>query len=434
MPARVPEWLAVDALIMIMVAAGTYLMIRFRIPFSATAVLLTAAAIRAVFAFQDPVLSDDIYRYVFDGMRLLSGQNPYGLAPLHVQSTNGAMAALISQINHPHLVTIYPPAAQLIFAAGAFTGGITGMKAIMAGIDVFSCWLIISLLRTAGISPWFVLLYAWHPLPAAEIAGSGHIDGACLCLTLFSFWLITRSLGQRARSWTFACLAGACWTGAVLTKLFPLVLLPAILLMIRPVRHRAAFLFSGFIFAVLLIWPFLPAIRNILPTLSLYVRHWEFSGLVFQMLRHATGSADIRRMAILVAFVITSGILYARLYRRLKFAEDVSGRVRSAFNACYGICLAYVLLTPTLHPWYALYLTGFLPFSPGPAGLVASFSVLLSYRVLIPYSLLGVWQQDLLTTALVWGAPATASSIAFFTKKFSKTSAPAFGRLMSVSP
>jgi hypothetical protein len=77
-------------------------------------------------------------------------------------------------------------------------------------------------------------------------------------------------------------------------------------------------------------------------------------------------------------------------------------------EAGYAIAMALLLLTPTLQPWYALCLAAFLPFCAGPAGLVLCWAVLLTYRVQIPYFILGQWIENPQVTAAVFLAPVTA--------------------------
>ena len=77
-------------------------------------------------------------------------------------------------------------------------------------------------------------------------------------------------------------------------------------------------------------------------------------------------------------------------------------------KTCYLISFAFLFLTPTLHPWYALSLICFLPFFAGPSGLVFSWSVFLGYRVLIPYTIQGEWDENTTTAFMIWVAPVTA--------------------------
>ena len=80
------------------------------------------------------------------------------------------------------------------------------------------------------------------------------------------------------------------------------------------------------------------------------------------------------------------------------------------------IAFAFLILTPTLHPWYALYLAAFLPFAGGPAGLVFSWSVFLSYRVVMAYGLTGQWIENSSVPLWVVIAPAAAAGVSIILK------------------
>ena len=79
--------------------------------------------------------------------------------------------------------------------------------------------------------------------------------------------------------------------------------------------------------------------------------------------------------------------------------------------------VGFLLPSPTLHPWYALYLACFLPFVPGAAGLVMTWAVILSYRVLIHFTLLGVWEENDAIPALIWCATVGVLMLGWFIRK-----------------
>jgi len=83
-------------------------------------------------------------------------------------------------------------------------------------------------------------------------------------------------------------------------------------------------------------------------------------------------------------------------------------------TAFYSIAFTFLLLTPTLHPWYALYLACLLPFAAGPAGLVFGWSVFLAYQVQIGYTLLGQWVESDMTAWMIVSAPAAAVLFWYF--------------------
>ena len=93
----------------------------------------------------------------------------------------------------------------------------------------------------------------------------------------------------------------------------------------------------------------------------------------------------------------------------------MSGNLSVSFiKTIYGIAFLYLLLTPTLHPWYALYLVCLFPFFAEPGGLILSWSVFLSYYVLINYTLLGQWIENDTVAAGIWFASVAGSLLTLF--------------------
>ena len=136
-----------------------------------------------------------------------------------------------------------------------------------------------------------------------------------------------------------------------------------------------------------------------LDTLATYTRHWEFSGLSYFQLRHWGISGDLSRIILGSAFVLALSVIVLRSTRT---SGDLT---KNVFHPFYLINLFFLFLTPTLHPWYALYLVSMLPFVPGVTGLVLSWSVFLAYSVQIPYVLTGQWIEHPLSTYLIWIGP-----------------------------
>lgn len=392
---------AASALVMAALAIALYLGETGGIGWSPRTIMIIAAAFRLMFLFRAPELSDDIHRYLWDGMTLLSGNDPYAFAPSDAKS----FAALLSQVNHPHLITIYPPAAQIIFSVGAFLGGILGIKILLTAADIAVCAMIVHLLSRMKMPPSRAAVYAWHPLPILEIAGSGHIDGAGIFFLMLAFMLLLPRhdlplLPSTSHGTALAVAAGLAFSAAALVKLFPLVFFPIFLFLARE-KGRGPFIVGAVIGSAALSIPFLPGLYNMFGTLDVYARNWEFAGFAFQPLHKIFPSGVTARLVLAVSFLLAAALLYASLFRK---RENMA-----AFKTAYCVALLFLLLTPTLHPWYALYLACLLPFVPGTAGLVMTWAVLLTYRVLIPYTILGRWEDKDSIPAFIWlaavGAP-----------------------------
>ncbi len=151
-----------------------------------------ALAMRAMTLFASPLLSTDVYRYVWDGRVQMAGINPYRYLPAAAELAFLRDDAVYPNINRAsYAPTIYPPAAEGIFALAAVAApGVLGMKLVMLAFDVLALGTLAWLLRVAGRAPAELLIYAWLPLPVWEFAGSAHVDAAR-----------RRGAGSRWRCW-----------------------------------------------------------------------------------------------------------------------------------------------------------------------------------------------------------------------------------------
>lgn len=412
-----------SALIMVFLAVALYLGETRDIGWSPRTIILTAIAFRLMFLFRSPELSDDIFRYLWDGLAVLHGNNPYAFAPSDAKIFTAEFAALLSHINHPQLISIYPPAAQIMFAVGAFMGGMFGLKALFFSVDIAVCIVMLRILSQMKMPPSRAVLYAWHPLPILEIAGSGHIDGAGIFFLMLTFMLLLPPRDGTnlhiVNKWLAPAAAGISFSVAMLVKLFPLVFFPAFLFLAGS-KGRGPFILGAVIGTAALSIPFLPGLYNMFTTLEIYVRNWEFAGFAFQSLHKIFPSGSTARQILAVLFLLITATLYVSLFRKCNPAKDTCTPSLSSevFKTAYCIVLVFLLLTPTLHPWYALYLACLLPFVSGTAGLVMTWVVLLSYRVLINFTLLGTWEENDAIPAIIWVATVGAPILSWLGRKW----------------
>jgi hypothetical protein len=214
--AHVPAFLAVHA------GLVTLMLVAWRAAASGGSrtlhIALTAAvAFRLIAAVAPPSLSDDIYRYVWDGRVQAHGHHPYKFPP------DDPMRAELrddvwEKINHKEIATIYPPLAELVFAAlAAAKLGVTGFKLVFALLDAVVVFALLRLIDALGLPRARVLLYAWNPLAVVETAASGHVEPLGLVLLVGSVAFLVE--GKMVR-------AAAALAGAVQVKLLPLILVP----------------------------------------------------------------------------------------------------------------------------------------------------------------------------------------------------------------
>jgi len=183
-------------------------------------ILGLALAMRLVLVVQEPLLSTDIYRYIWDGRVQGSGVNPYAYVP-----AAPALQALRDTAIFPHInradyaVTAYPPVAQMFFlGVTRLSESLTAMRLAVVACEVVTVAIVIDLARALERPVTAVVAYAWHPLAIWEIANSGHVEGLMVALLMLGVWLAVR-----ARVTAGAVLVAL----ATLVKPYAVVALPA---------------------------------------------------------------------------------------------------------------------------------------------------------------------------------------------------------------
>ena len=183
-------------------------------------VIVLAVLFRLSLLFSPPYLSDDIYRYIWDGRVQAADINPYRYIP-----ADSALAQLQDDKIYPRINrkdyarTIYPPVAEAVFfLTTRISESVTWMKATTVLFEALAVWALAQLLASFGLPRQRILLYAWHPLTVWEFAGSGHADSIAIAFIALAL------LARRRNSEIGTGLTVAC---ATLGKVFPFVLFPA---------------------------------------------------------------------------------------------------------------------------------------------------------------------------------------------------------------
>lgn len=335
-----------------------------------------ALLFRLTLLISPPNLSDDIYRYVWDGRVQLAHINPYLYAP-EAPEVAHLRDALYAGINHKDISTIYPPLAQFFFwGVCALHPGLLVMKGALVLIELGLVLLLVLILRQRGQDPRRVLLYAWHPLPIIEVAGSGHLDVLAVSLLFLAlYWL---EAGRRQE---------AVWAGAaaLLAKFLPALALP---LFWERLQGQRRLLWWLPLLVGLGFLPYAGAGLQLFAGLQAYLLKWRFNdalfSLCYQLLKDpglGQDEAALHQAKLLCAALLGLVVLWA------------SWRSSDLYRAAFAILGAYLLLTPTLHPWYLMWVLPFFVLFPVPAWLFLSGAIFLAYDVLSGYSTTGLWEE-----------------------------------------
>jgi alpha-1,6-mannosyltransferase len=185
-------------------------------------VLGVALAMRLVLITNPLLLSSDIYRYVWDGRVQAAGVNPYRYIPVDPALASLRDTAIYPNINRrTYARTIYPPAAQVVFAVvGRISQTVIAMKLAMFVFEVIAVVCLLRILSLARLPAERVLIYAWNPLVLWSFACDGHVDA--IAVGLLAVALLCRAERRFGA-------AGAFLAGAVLAKFLPIVVAPAFL-------------------------------------------------------------------------------------------------------------------------------------------------------------------------------------------------------------
>lgn len=362
-------------------------------PRAFAAVLAVSLAARLLLLIPPAPLSDDLYRYLWDGRLGNAGIHPFAYAPVADELAPYRDGVVWPRINHPEVPTIYPPAAQLAFRAmDAAWPSPRSPRAAAVLADLATVALLGLLLRRRGRDPAAALVYGWCPLAVLESAGGGHVDA--LGTALLTGALAIGGGGRAARAFGAGLLLGL---SALVKPMAPLVA-PAV--WFATGGRRRAWWVAGGAAAMLLALPYADAGARLFTGLRTYAEHWQFSDAIYSPLV-AAGAGPRATRVVLAALTIAFAIL-------------VGWRRRDP-PAAAALAIAVALaLSPTVHPWYALWLLPLLPFAPPPlARAGAVFAALLPVTYVSAWNLAraGEWLQPAWMRPLVWGAPAVVLAV-----------------------
>ncbi len=310
-----------------------------------------------------PTLSEDVYRYLWDGRLVAHGVNPFPHAP-DDPALERFHDGIYHRLNHAQVPTIYPPAAQLLFAATALVSPTpVAWKTLLLFLEFALVVALLRLLSARGLANERLLLYYWNPLVLVESFGSGHVD-----LAAAAFLIIAIGLHERSRP----ARAGVAFALAILTKYVPGLLLPWL------IRRKAWVLLAATLLsAAILTAPFLGAGMALTTGLRIYARHWEFNSMAYHLLHRAIeNEVSIRRV------LAAAGIMASLA---------IAWRARSIVGAAYASLVSFLILSPTVFPWYAVPAVALLPLRPDWGMIAFSGLLSLSYLPLPAYRASGVW-------------------------------------------
>lgn len=357
--------------------------------------LAASIVFRVVLLFSIPNLSDDFYRFIWDGRLLANGIHPFTQVPgYYLESGNaveGVDQFLYDHLNSQEYFTVYPPISQIIFWSSAILfpdsilGSIVVMRIFVLAAEVGSLLLIKKLLPIFGLAHQHILFYALNPLVILELTGNLHFEAFIIFFLLLAIYFIYRS-----KIWQ----AGVSLGLSIGAKLLPLIFLPLFLIRIGWKRSLFLYASTAVILSVLFI-PLLNAevINGFSQSLGLYFQRFEFNASMYYLVReygfYTKGYNTIQTVGWKLGVITLLGILIISFWPYSIKRKDGKWKLTKRdknINAWDEIPMAmmwvlffYFLMTTTLHPWYLTTLLMLSLFTPYRFVIMWSAAVFLTY-------------------------------------------------------
>jgi|SaaInlStandDraft_1057018.scaffolds.fasta_scaffold00346_5 alpha-1,6-mannosyltransferase len=338
---------------------------------------------RLIFLFSTPLLSQDFFRFLWDGMLLSNGLNPYEATPDLLNQTAPLFSTPFSQELYKGMGALsaehysnYPPINQLGFYLASLIGGnsilanIISIRVLLILSDLGIFWFGIKLLDYLNRSKKRIGLYFLNPLIIVELTGNLHWEGFMVFFFIFGLYLIFVK-----NQWKWATISMAI---SVASKLIPLLILPLFWRFLKP-KKSMLFGLLILLFLFLFFVPFFLGADNLshyLNTLGLWFNRFEFNGSIYYVIRaigyEVKGYNIIRKLGTVSPYIILGIVAVFTFIRNNKTPHVLlTGML---------FCLScYFFIATTVHPWYIVSLVSLAIFTNYSYPLIWSALVVLSY-------------------------------------------------------
>jgi hypothetical protein len=335
---------------------------------------------RALLLVAIPNLSQDFYRFIWDGRLLLNGFNPYLYLPEAYLSPNYdlpnqavKLVKGMGELNASHYSN-YPPLNQLCFAIAALfanksiLGSIIVMRVLIILTDVGVLYFGTKLLKALHLNPKAIFIYLLNPLIIIELTGNLHFEGIMIFFLIWSLYLLHQT------KWK---LSGIMMAGSIGLKLLPLLFLP---LYFKYFNLKKLLLFYTIIGLSVIVFfmPFLSEhlIANYSKTVGLWFGTFEFNGSVYLIIREfgyvIKGYNIIGTVGNVTPIIVVIFVLMLAFFRK-------TINLKQLITVFLFALSFYLFTSTTIHPWYLAMLLILSIFTTYRFPLVWSFTIILSY-------------------------------------------------------
>lgn len=348
--------------------------------------ILLSILLRVSLLFMLPNLSDDYFRFIWDGRLLTHHINPFSILPsAFIQTAQAAQSGLnphlYHSLNSPNYYTIYPPVLQYVFGLSTkmsrtIAGSVFIMHASIILIEVGNFFIMKKILQDFNLPAKRVLIYALNPLVIMELTGNLHFEAFMIFFVLLSVFLLHRQK---------IILSALCFSVAVCCKLLPLLFLPLLIKRIGTMKSITFYIVCC-VTTLLLFFPFIlnQNILHLASSIDLYFQKFEFNASIFYLVKwigfNLTGFDIIREAGFALSFCVFAVVIIISYYQKRDFL--------SIFASMLLCITAYLMFSTTVHPWYVTSLVALTVFTNWRYPVIWSCFIILSYYTyrIVPYS------------------------------------------------
>lgn len=367
-----------------------------------------AILLRLVLLFSIPSLSDDYFRFIWDGQLLVHGLNPFDYFPADVTIEFPNKETLLAGMNSPEYYSIYPPIAQLIhylgalFSTNSILGSIVTMRSIIILAEIGTIIILPHLLKSLKLNPLNSLWYGLNPLVIIELTGNLHFEAIMIFFLVMALYLIASNR---------KIAGGIMWAVSAGAKLIPLIFLPVLF---RKYKLKDLFLIYGTVFiSFMLFWlPFYnnQFVSHFTESFQLYFKSFEFNASLYYIVRWL-GFEVIGYNVIEIAgqYMPKIALLIIVLIQLKKSNRNWQKAIEAIF---FALC-TYYLFAFIVHPWYICTLVLLSVFTRYKFAVLWSFLAVLSYWA---YQT-SAYQENLYLVAFEYVAVISLFVFEFFKRK-----------------
>ena len=307
--------------------------------------------LRVLLVFAFPTISDDIYRFMWDGRLLHEGIHPLSWKPSELLA-QGHLAtnitALYPYLNSQEYYTVYPPLSQLVYYVSTIgadwswgTSSMT-MKLILLLAELGTAYFIYKILAHFSISKWWLLVYFLNPLLIVELTGQLHFEGLMVSFLAGSIYMLIQKKH---------ILSGSLLAASVAVKLLPLMFVPVIANYLWKKKGLKGFSIGFVGVMAILFIPFIFTLdfSHFFASINLYFQKFEFNSSIYYLRRQLGYWLTGYNQIIIIGPLLTLISLWAIL--RISLKRD-SPELRTVLKRMFYCFAIYLFLTTTVHPWY----------------------------------------------------------------------------------